>query len=277
MSRVLIQCSPLISDLLWLSSRQSSSCHQIFDPCRSVRSFSSQLPGFRTGLGGDNYSQTVPQVKRKIKKLDLSPGSPDCKPFFRIKALDPIKKKLGLFPYNRLILQDASMRLLFAATDDIPYENFLNNLELADTFDTWLSITCLHIWMIMARCNVEGKAGYYVGRAVCKYLWQDTDERINRLGARGRKTLNELNKIIGQAFAAFVYGLDEGLVTNDRILASALWRHFFTFKDVDPLVLELLVQYIRVQLKNLSEYDSNYLISMGEINWKPFPPLILER
>ena len=51
-------------------------------------------------------------------------------------------------------------------------------------------------------------------------------------------------------FNATLFGLDEGLATNDCILASAIWRTILGMKEemADPLILELLVRYTRVQV-----------------------------
>lgn len=42
--------------------------------------------------------------------------------------------------------------------------------------------------------------------------------------------------------------LSQGVLSDDRVLAAALWRNLFNCECEDPRQLELLVQYVRKQV-----------------------------
>lgn len=49
---------------------------------------------------------------------------------------------------------------------------------------------------------------------------------------------------IGYQFNAAVIGYDEGIMTNDKVLAGALWRRLFQSECNNPEHLEQLVIYV---------------------------------
>lgn len=59
----------------------------------------------------------------------------------------------------------------------------------------------------------------------------------------------EVNQLAEQLQAAFI-GYDEGLQSDDVVLAGALWRRIYFMEHVDPEDLEKLVKYVR---KNVSD------------------------
>lgn len=53
---------------------------------------------------------------------------------------------------------------------------------------------------------------------------------------------------LGDQFHAALLAYDEGLLTNDKVLASALWRRFFEMNCRNPKDLETMVKYVRRQV-----------------------------
>lgn len=54
-------------------------------------------------------------------------------------------------------------------------------------------------------------------------------------------------------FNAAIIGYDEGIMSDDKVLASALWRRFFCLECNNPEHLEKLLIYVRKQvIKTLS-------------------------
>lgn len=45
-----------------------------------------------------------------------------------------------------------------------------------------------------------------------------------------------------------IIGYDEGWLTNDKVLASMVWRRIFNKECDDPQKIELVVKYIRKQV-----------------------------
>lgn len=66
-----------------------------------------------------------------------------------------------------------------------------------------------------------------------------------------RSQIFELSEQLQAAFIAY----DEGLQSDDTVLAGALWRRVYQQQDVDIEHLELLVKYIRKEVST----------SLGEI------------
>uniref|UniRef100_A0A452EFA3 Ubiquinol-cytochrome c reductase complex assembly factor 1 n=1 Tax=Capra hircus TaxID=9925 RepID=A0A452EFA3_CAPHI len=70
-------------------------------------------------------------------------------------------------------------------------------------------------------------------------------------------------------FYAAILGYDEGILSDDRGLAAALWRTFFNQKCEDPRQLELLVEYVRKQIQYLDSMNGEDLLLTGEVSWRP--------
>lgn len=82
-------------------------------------------------------------------------------------------------------------------------------------------------------------------------------------------------KTIHQEFNATLLNMDEGILSTDTVLAAALWRSVLGPKlELQPQVLELLVHYVRVQTAHLSRIKSERIVLLGDVDWKPFAPLI---
>uniref|UniRef100_A0A8C2M562 Ubiquinol-cytochrome c reductase complex assembly factor 1 n=1 Tax=Cricetulus griseus TaxID=10029 RepID=A0A8C2M562_CRIGR len=71
------------------------------------------------------------------------------------------------------------------------------------------------------------------------------------------------------SFYASILGYDEGILSDDRGLAAALWRTFFNQKCEDPRQLELLVEYVRKQMQYLDSMNGEDLLLTGEVRWRP--------
>jgi cytochrome b pre-mRNA-processing protein 3 len=56
-------------------------------------------------------------------------------------------------------------------------------------------------------------------------------------------------QILSQQFQAALITYDEGLASDDKALAGALWRRFFGRKCGDYQQLEELVKYVRKQVR----------------------------
>jgi Ubiquinol-cytochrome C chaperone len=62
---------------------------------------------------------------------------------------------------------------------------------------------------------------------------------------------NKVMQDLGQQFRAALFSYDEGVQSSDIVLASSLWRRFYsTGHDFRPEEIELLVSYVRRQVIN---------------------------
>ncbi|XP_064888674.1 ubiquinol-cytochrome-c reductase complex assembly factor 1 isoform X1 [Columba livia] len=70
-------------------------------------------------------------------------------------------------------------------------------------------------------------------------------------------------------FYAALFGYDEGILSDDHVLAAALWRNLFNRNCEDPRHLELLVEYVRKQVQHLDALSGDDLLLTGEVSWRP--------
>ncbi|KAI4459687.1 ubiquinol-cytochrome c reductase complex assembly factor 1 family member [Holotrichia oblita] len=164
------------------------------------------------------------------------------------KEYSLIKKILSKFPFisiDKGRLNAAGYLLYESIADKIKYVDFFEEFNLPDTFYSWFVITELHVWMLMVRCMAEGDDGRYVRNRIVQALWSDVGLRVKKLGASNpagtRAQVQELN----EQFQAALIAYDEGLQSDDVVLAGAIWRRMYQQGEVDPENLDLLIKYIR--------------------------------
>lgn len=59
---------------------------------------------------------------------------------------------------------------------------------------------------------------------------------------------NKQIKEISEQFNAALIGYDEGIQSDDKVLAGALWRRFFHLECNNPEHIETLIIYVRKQV-----------------------------
>ena len=52
---------------------------------------------------------------------------------------------------------------------------------LPDTMSSWAQVVQLHVWMLMARLMVEGDEGKCIRNALVKAMWNDTEEKVQKV------------------------------------------------------------------------------------------------
>lgn len=62
--------------------------------------------------------------------------------------------------------------------------------------------------------------------------------------------MDQIHELSEQLQAAFI-GYDEGMQSDDIVLAGALWRRMYQMEEADPEHLEKLVKYIRKNVSNI--------------------------
>lgn len=68
-------------------------------------------------------------------------------------------------------------------------------------------------------------------------------------------------------FNAAIIGYDEGIMSDDKVLAGALWRRFFRSECSNPEKLEQLLIYVRQQVNLLDNIPSQEAMSYPGIKW----------
>ncbi|XP_025987705.2 ubiquinol-cytochrome-c reductase complex assembly factor 1 isoform X2 [Solenopsis invicta] len=142
---------------------------------------------------------------------------------------------LGYFVYEHVMKQ-------------VDYAFFFKHFNMADTFFSWFLVTELHVWMIMVRYMADEKDGKDVRKYAVSAMWDDTKARVENLGTIKSKLKNQQIEEISHQFNAAIIGYDEGIQSDDKTLAGALWRRFFQSECNNPEHVETLVLYVRKQI-----------------------------
>ncbi|KAK1137258.1 hypothetical protein K0M31_001772 [Melipona bicolor] len=155
--------------------------------------------------------------------------------------------------------------------DDIPdklnYSIFFKDFNMSDTFFSWFLITELHVWMLMVRFMAEGKKGELVVKNIVEAMWQDVTVRIGLLGPMTEKTKKKQLLDLSYQFNAAIVGYDEGIMSDDKVLASALWRRFFVLECNNPEQLEKLLIYVRKQINAFDKIPSEKVFDKSIAKW----------
>ncbi|CAH8500907.1 unnamed protein product [Schistosoma turkestanicum] len=192
--------------------------------------------------------------------------------FIRPTVLAKTKYLLGL--NSKLRYPDRTLRIsgenMFIICAEYPvFEDFVQHLKLPDTFQTWFSLTVLHIWMCYVRLRPERDEGYFMKKWMDRALWEDMGRRL-----RAFKILMGSSKQIrifrGQYFGNMV-AYDEALLSySDSHLATALWNNiWFSCPTTTFQEIEILIKYVRKQLEHLEKIPSNVFLEHGTPTFLP--------
>ncbi|XP_017768127.1 PREDICTED: ubiquinol-cytochrome-c reductase complex assembly factor 1 [Nicrophorus vespilloides] len=184
--------------------------------------------------------------------------------------LTRVLKKLPFFGVDRTKLNLVGFMMYESIADGINYGEFFEEFSLPDTFYSWFVVTELHLWMLTVRCMAEGDDGRLVRNRMVEALWTDVGLRVKKIGAANpagmRMQVAELSEQLQAALIAY----DEGLQSDDVVLAGALWRRMYQQNDVDPEHLEALIKYIRRQVRLLDSKAKVDLFRTTKMTiWEP--------
>uniref|UniRef100_A0A8C8GTH9 Ubiquinol-cytochrome c chaperone domain-containing protein n=1 Tax=Oncorhynchus tshawytscha TaxID=74940 RepID=A0A8C8GTH9_ONCTS len=148
----------------------------------------------------------------------------------------------GPLKYNKWKIKIAALRMYTCCVERINYDEFFEKCSLPDTLNSWFLVAQLHVWICLVRIRQEGREGKYMCRYIVHSMWEDVEQR---------------SKIMG------------GILSDDGVLAAALWRNMFNRQCEDPRQLELMVEYVRKQMQFIDALDGEDLLLTGEVNWRP--------
>lgn len=172
-------------------------------------------------------------------------------------------------------LKMSGYHLYICCTDFIDFNQFVQDVDLPDTFASWFQLLQLHVWLVNVKLSQIGLEGILLKDNVYKAMWQNVEVRLDTfedlLGSEKRKFME--NFYSSMILTTLYY--DEGLIGSDKQLANALWITLFNMsEDVDPEKLELMVAYVRKQVHYHDQLDADTIMLPGYI---PFLPLHREQ
>ncbi|CDS03299.1 hypothetical protein LRAMOSA00701 [Lichtheimia ramosa] len=135
---------------------------------------------------------------------------------------------------------------------------FIEACNLPDNFQSWFSVTQLHVWMLMVRLRADSNGKMLIQELVNR-LFEDAEARIREHDITQQRMINNYIQDFLAQFHGGVVSYDEGMCKDDPVLAAALWRNLFAPTSNDAVNLALVVQYIRRELKALDELDGEKL------------------
>uniref|UniRef100_A0AAQ4NPG9 Ubiquinol-cytochrome c chaperone domain-containing protein n=1 Tax=Gasterosteus aculeatus aculeatus TaxID=481459 RepID=A0AAQ4NPG9_GASAC len=166
----------------------------------------------------------------------------------------------GTLKYNKWKIKIAALRMYTCCVERINYDDFFDKCSLPDTLNSWFLVAQLHVWMCLVRMRQEGREGKYMCRYIVHSMWEDVEQRSKIMGIDASHRKEGL-KSMTETFYAAIFGYDEGILSDDGVLAAALWRNLFNCECDDPRQLELMVGYVRKQVSSALIY----IIYDGEI------------
>ncbi|KAM8916068.1 ubiquinol-cytochrome c reductase complex assembly factor 1 [Spinachia spinachia] len=174
----------------------------------------------------------------------------------------------GTLKYNKWKIKIAALRMYTCCVERINYDDFFDKCSLPDTLNSWFLVAQLHVWMCLVRMRQEGREGKYMCRYIVHSMWEDVEQRSKIMGINASHRKEGL-KSMTEMFYAALFGYDEGILSDDGVLAAALWRNLFNCECDDPRQLELMVGYVRKQMQYIDSLDGDDLILTGEVKWRP--------
>ncbi|CAO3614094.1 unnamed protein product [Cunninghamella blakesleeana] len=136
---------------------------------------------------------------------------------------------------------------------------YIKECNLPDNFQSWFSVTQLHVWMLMVHLRAHSNGKLYIQEVVNR-LFEDSEARIRDHGISQQRMIDSYIKDLVAQFHGGVVAYDEGMCKDDPVLAAALWRNLFAPTSNNATNLAYVVQYIRQELKALEAFDSEKLI-----------------
>ena len=169
-----------------------------------------------------------------------------------------IKQSMGFqggLRYPQPVLLHAAYRLYLSIQYQTDYDKFFQLCNAPDVMYSFCLINFLHVWLASIPLMHFGQTGMFVRTNLYKNMWKDIETRDRKLN----RPMNKENKKaaythLNDIFRAFLVGFDEGLLSDDTVLAGAVWRHVLEMNEIkDYAVLGILCDYIR---KNAAHLDT---------------------
>lgn len=150
-------------------------------------------------------------------------------------------------------------------TQETQRSGLLQHCQLPDTFQSWFLITQLHLWMCMVRAKREEQDGHFICQQLVTLFWYDVEHRIKLTGVTSRAVVQGSTKELSSMFNGLLFAYDEGIIGDDTVLASALWRNLFAHRREQATAQEVahVVEYVRRKVKALDGLPAKHVLEEG--------------
>jgi len=205
-----------------------------------------------------------------VKYINTHPHSIGVTPVSMVSKI--LKKFTGGF--KRQKLRTASYFLYETVADHVDYDSFIKELKMPDTFYSWFLLTELHVWMLMARLMADHENGRYMRNSLVEAMWQDVTARSKKLGTEHASVVRTQIQELSEEFQAALVSYDEGLLSDDPVLAGAIWRRLLNRGDFNTTHLAALVHYVRMTVHYLDRMSFDDMVAKRAFKWVPFEEVV---
>ncbi|ODV89405.1 hypothetical protein CANCADRAFT_28813 [Tortispora caseinolytica NRRL Y-17796] len=140
---------------------------------------------------------------------------------------------------------------------------YYKSMGLPMTFQQWMQISALHIWMIYVRMRaLNPDLAKLYQQALVDIFNDDIEQRIySDLKIKSSSRITRYQKDFALQLRGGMLAYDEGLIFGDAVMAQSLWRNLFLGKpDVEVRHLAVMTRYVRTQLYLLDQMTDDQLI-----------------
>ena len=208
-------------------------------------------------------------MKQLCNVLQASCFSTERPPWF---ASSRLFQPLG----HRAKVVRCALALYEACVHRVDYHSIYEACRMPDTLQSWFLVNSLHVWFCLVRLKAEGGEGRLVYKQLVQALWADIRQRMKAMGINSPTDTKIGMEQLSQQFFGLIVAFDEGLLSDDMILASSLWWNLFSEKETtDFLAVAQMVNYVRLQVKHMDSITTSDLFSDHSITFLKFEHSIL--
>ncbi|KAJ1516336.1 hypothetical protein HMI55_002492 [Coelomomyces lativittatus] len=163
-----------------------------------------------------------------------------------------LAKYLGLLGSSQV--QYRSMSLLYNTCVKASFARLPLTLEyLPDTFQTWFSLTQLHVWMVLVRLRVEDLDQKQNIQFLVDHFFKDVERRIWAVGFALNSVVTRHLKECFSMYTGANIAYNASIFHSDTLLACTLWKNLFQGLPVPFESLEVMVHWVRRELNHLEQ------------------------
>lgn len=144
---------------------------------------------------------------------------------------------------------------------------FFTDYGVPDTLDGRFELICLHAFFYLHRLKSEGAAADRLGQEFFDAIFVDFDRALREIGV-GDLSVGRQIKRMAQAFYGRVWAYQEGIASEDRVLAAALARNLFGTATADAPPLAAMTAYVRGAAAALRAQPTAELLA-GRVRFEP--------
>ncbi|PVV02150.1 hypothetical protein BB560_003405 [Smittium megazygosporum] len=141
------------------------------------------------------------------------------------------------------------------------FDNFwFKKAGLPPTFQSWFSVSQIYVWMCLVRLRKESvEISKDTKQQLIDSFFTDAERRIRNQGIKSGKIVNDSLKDLNSGFLGTVSSFDQGFVSDDTVLAAAIWRNLLSNCE-STHILRIVVEFVRQQLSLLDKVPSDAFI-----------------